>query len=87
MRYASLLEKASSKEYLRSLSRRRRLELAVCLEYLTEEELSKFSSIDTGYRIARRRYIEHHGGAIGAYFIRYSTQYGDGLPTDQNGME
>ena len=55
-----LKEKLNDKEYLESLSDRRRRELLFCSKILTEEELSYYSSIAVAYNVARRRYIEEN---------------------------
>lgn len=83
-RFRSLLDKLEDNDYLESLSIRRKGELQICKEFMTEEELDSYSSIAVAYnRIARRRFIrERYGedyldkvdsGAIHV-FVRYNDE-------------
>ena len=58
--FDSLKTKLEDTDYLESLSNKRRGEIEICKEMLTEEELENISSIATGYRIARKRYLYEH---------------------------
>jgi len=56
----SIKAKLENKEYIDSLCDRSKGELKICVEMLTDKELSYYSSINTAYKVARERYIEKH---------------------------
>jgi hypothetical protein len=57
-RFTTLKTKLQDEEYIESLCYRRKNELKICQEILTEEELNYHSSIAVAYNIARKRYIQ-----------------------------
>ena len=59
-RYVSIKDKLEDKGYIGSLSDKMKGELKICIEMLTDEELSYYSSISTAYKVARERYIEKY---------------------------
>jgi len=58
MKFRSLFDKLKDQDYIEGLSDRRRREIMICKELLTEEELRYYSSIDVAYHVARERYIK-----------------------------
>ena len=58
IRFARLKDKLEDEEYIDNLCDRRRKELLFCGDYLSEDELESYSSIDTAYKIARVRYVK-----------------------------
>lgn len=59
MRNLSLAEKLKSEDYKDHLSTRRLRELLICEKILSEEELEEESSIQLGYKKARKRFIDN----------------------------
>lgn len=57
MKNKSLAEKLQNHDYLDNLSNRRLREILFCEKILDEEELEQESSIQVGYKKARKRFI------------------------------
>jgi len=73
--FSTLKEKLEDTEYIDSLSYRKKAELAVCKEMLSDEELEQYCSISSAYKVARKRYIIEHYGPDAldtAIFVRYN---------------
>lgn len=64
MKKYSLADKLQSQEYINNLSDRRRREILVCKEILSNEELEHESSIEVGYKKARKKFIDKYLGQI-----------------------
>jgi len=60
MKRKSLRDKLEDQEYLNGLSDRRLREILLCEKMLDEEELEQESSIQVGYKKARKRFIESY---------------------------
>lgn len=74
---SSIKDKLEDDDYINSLSDRRRGEIKICKEMLSDEELEHFCSITVAYRIARKRYIIEKYGKDAletTIFVRYNSE-------------